>query len=179
MGNSADGRLLADIKLGSITAYEKLFNRYYKPLTAQAFYLLGDAMEAEDLVQNLFVYLWQEKVFSQINTSLKHYLSRAVRNRCINVLDQRKVHQRRLARYLRIQDDLIEETKLEEKETEERLEKVLNLLPPQRLEAFSLVYLEDKKYKEAAAQMGLSLNSIKTHLRLAVKALQRSFSHFK
>jgi RNA polymerase sigma-70 factor (ECF subfamily) len=48
----------------------------------------------------------------------------------------------------------------------------LNELPAQRFKAFNLVHMEDKKYHEAAKEMGISVNSLKSHLKLAVKFLR-------
>ena len=58
------------------------------------------------------------------------------------------------------------------------MQTLLGELSTQRLEVFSLVYLEDKKYKEAAEEMGITVNSVKTHLRLALKTLQQKFRGF-
>ena len=60
-------------------------------------------------------------------------------------------------------------------EDDANIRSLLSELPLQRLEAFNLVYIENKKYQQAADEMGISINSIKTHLKLAVKTLRKRF----
>jgi RNA polymerase sigma-70 factor (ECF subfamily) len=64
---------------------------------------------------------------------------------------------------------------MECKEENANIRSLLKELPVQRLEAFNLVYIENKKYQQAAGEMGISINSIKTHLKLAVKTLRKRF----
>ena len=173
MSENQDDLLLAGMVEGTMHAYEQLFKKYYRLLCIQAYYLLGDEMEAEDVVQNLFITFWQDQLFRQVNSSVKNYLQRAVYNKCLNELEKRRVSNNRLREYVYGKEIHVENDTIERKETAEMMESFLEKLPNQRLEAFTLVYLEDKRYKEAAEKMGISVNSIKTHLKLAVKALQK------
>ena len=68
---------------------------------------------------------------------------------------------------------------MESAESARRVNAIMKDLPVQRSTAFSLVYLENKKYKEAADEMGISINSVKTHLKLAVKVLQQKLINLK
>lgn len=174
-----DTLLLQQIQNGSILAYEHLFKKYYKALILQAKLILNEEMEAEDLVQNLFVKMWQKNIFTSVNSSIKAYLQRAVRNECLHILEKKKVHERKMLQYVASLEQSIENNTLEVKEAQARIEKVLKDLPMQRLKAFKLVYFERKKYQEAANEMGISINSIKTHLKLAIKYLQQKMIHIK
>ncbi|WP_342332771.1 sigma-70 family RNA polymerase sigma factor [Pedobacter sp. FW305-3-2-15-E-R2A2] len=174
-----DQILLDRLRNGDHSAYEAIFKKYYKMLSAKAYFMLDDEMEAEDLVQTLFVSIWQKARFHSINTSLNAYLLRAVHNQCIMYLRKRKVSERRLNEYSLSLDEPIQEEETESDRNEDNLNLAFNELPVQRQKAFKLVYIEDKKYKEAAHEMGLSVNSIKTHLKLAVKALQKKLINFK
>lgn len=148
-------------------------------LSVKAYYMLEDEMEAEDLVQDLFVSLWQKARLHTINSSLNAYLLRAVHNQCIMSIRKRKVAERRLNEYTINIDDELEESEVANNNYEQNLGLAFNELPVQRQKAFKLVYMEDKKYKEAAEEMGLSVNSIKTHLKLAVKTLQKKLVNLK
>lgn len=173
-----DQILLDELKSGSNAAYERVFKKYYKMLVAKAYFILEDEMEAEDLVQNLFVTMWQKSHFISIKNSLKAYLYGAVHNQCMMVIRNRKVSDRRMNAY---KEEVFEAEEQEEeaKEYHGHFDLAFQELPIQRQRAFKLVYLEDKKYKEAAEEMGLSVNSIKTHLKLAVKALKDKLIKFK
>ncbi len=175
-----DQILLDELKSGSPSAYERVFKKYYKMLVAKAYFVLEDEMEAEDLVQNLFVTMWQKSHFISIKTSLKSYLYAAVHNQCMMVIRDRKVADKRMNSYKEVLAGDEEEDGLEVEETYQgSLDLAFQELPLQRQRAFKLVYLEDKKYKEAAEEMGLSVNSVKTHLKLAVKALKDKLIKFK
>lgn len=175
-----DQILLDELKSGSHSAYERVFKKYYKMLVAKAYFVLEDEMEAEDLVQNLFVTMWQKSHFISIKTSLRSYLYAAVHNQCMMVIRDRKVADKRMNSYKEVLAGDEEKDRMEVEEAYQgRLDLAFHELPLQRQRAFKLVYLEDKKYKEAAEEMGLSVNSVKTHLKLAVKALKDKLINFK
>lgn len=174
-----DQILLSQLKSGDYSAYELIFKKYYKVLSIKAYFMLEDDMEAEDLVQNLFISIWQKGLFLSVNTSMKAYLMRSVHNQCLSKLRDRKTLMRRMNNYTASQTWIAEEPENGQLEYDGKLDLIFNQLPVQRRKAFKLVYLEDKKYKEAAEEMGVSVNSIKTHLKLAVKALQQKLINFK
>jgi RNA polymerase sigma-70 factor (family 1) len=175
-----DQILLYELQLGDQNAHEQVFKKYYRALTLKAFLLLDDEMEAEDLVQNLFVDMWQKSHYQSVKSSLKAYLFRAVHNQCLMVLRKRKSTQRQLDVYTQSLDLGLEETSdLPDDVQHNQIQVVFNELPSQRQKAFKLVYLDNKKYQEAADEMGLSINSVKTHLKLAVKVLQKKLINLK
>lgn len=179
MNNNEDMLLLDQLKKGDIKAYEQLFKKYYRSLNVDAYYLLKDETEAEDQVQSLFIEIWDKQLFLNITYSVKSYLHTAIRNKCLTFIEKDKNDHKRFHAYVNTLEDNINENTVEKKETENRLNAILNELPNQRLRAFSLVYLENKKYKEAAEEMGITINSVKTHLKLALKILQQKFAGFK
>lgn len=168
-----DEIILSKIKLGDIKAYEVLFKRFYKLLTIHAFYILDDEMEAEDVVQLLFSEIWERKLYNNIHSSVKSYLQMAVKNRCLKILQKRNTSRKHLEQYTYANIEAEEEYQYEEYENYGDLRKFLEDLPKQRKQAFQLVHIHEKKYKDAAEEMGISINSVKTHLKLAVKELQK------
>jgi RNA polymerase sigma-70 factor (ECF subfamily) len=174
-----DNDLLVLLKQGSLEAYEVLFKKYYKLLCLQAILILEDEAAAEDLVQELFVEVWDKKVYRQISQSLKAYLYRSVRNRCFNEIKKNKAVTRRLEDYREYRQKRIEPARLEQRELTANIHNVLQELPSQRLRAFTLVYMENKKYQEAADEMGVSINSVKTHLKLALQVLRERLEVFR
>jgi len=173
-----DQILLDELKSGNQSAYELVFKKYYKMLVAKAYFILEDEMEAEDVVQNLFVTIWQKSHFLSVKTTIKAYLFGAVHNQCMMYIRDKKVSDRRLNAYT---NTLVVEEELMEAEPDYagQLDLIFNDLPVQRQRVFKLVYMDNKKYKEAAEEMGLSVNSIKTHLKLAVKALRHKLIKVK
>lgn len=175
-----DQILLDELRLGVKNAHERVFKKYYRALALKAFLILEDEMEAEDLVQNLFVAMWQKEHYHSVKTSLKSYLFRSVHNQCLMALRKRKSTQRQLEVYSRSLEPATEESlDVSENIYEQQIQVVFNELPLQRQRAFKLVHLDNKKYQEAADEMGVSINSIKTHLKLAVRVLQKKLINFK
>jgi len=177
MKDQEDIQILDQLKNGDLRAYERLFKKYHTLLNIDAFTLLKDAMEAEDQVQSLFVEIWHKQLFLNINTSVKAYLQTAIHNRCLKVIRKRKSAFRKLGEYAHSLDFKTEGDPIGQREEESNLRSLLSELPLQRSEAFNLVYIENKKYKDAAAEMGISINSIKTHLKLAMKTLRKRLLH--
>ena len=176
-----DNQLLTLFKNGSLEAYEVLFKKYYKLLCLQAVLFLKDEAEAEDLVVELFIEIWDKKIYRGIEKSLKAYLYRSVRNKCINKAKKNKIAKLKQEEYKEYSMKENESTWLEQRDlgaSTPNINNVLLELPTQRLRAFTLVYLEQKKYQEAADEMGLSLNSLKTHLRLALLILRNKLKKF-
>jgi RNA polymerase sigma-70 factor (ECF subfamily) len=174
-----DNELLALLKEGSLEAYEVLFKKYYKLLCLQAAFLLKDQAKAEDLVQELFIEVWSKKMYRQIEQSLKAYLYRAVRNKCLNEIRESKRMKHKLEEYWEYRLKKKEPAWLEQKELASNINNVLQEFPSQRLRAFTLVYMENKRYQEAADEMGVSINSVKTHLRLALQVLRDRLETFR
>lgn len=176
---NSDKSTLDRLKKGDLHAFETLFKRYYKLLCLQAFYILDDEQESEDVVQLLFSEIWEKQLFNNINSSLKAYLQTAVRNRCLKLLDRQKTEQKRIDNYLYSVDRIEEIDEDLQQDSENSINSALKGLPRQRQQAFTLVYIEEKKYKETALEMGISVNSVKSHLRLAVKELREKLIFYR
>lgn len=169
-----DSQLLALLKNDSQEAYEILFKKYFKTLCLQAALLLTDKWEAEDIVIELFIEIWDKKIYRKIEQSFKAYLYKSVRNKCLNEVKRNRRLEQKKERYREYRQEKEDKrpSLLEQKESESIINGALLELPLQRLKAFNLVYLEKKKYQDAADEMGLSVNSVKTHLKLALKFLR-------
>jgi|SRR5690606_878253 len=176
---NSDKTLLNNLRKGDIGAFEALFKRYYKLLCLQAFYILDNEQESEDVVQLLFSEIWERQLFNNINSSLKAYLQTAVRNRCLKLLEKQKTEQKRIDNYLYSLEYVEEIDEDSEQDSASSINTALKELPRQRQQAFKLVYIEEKKYKETAVEMGISVNSVKSHLRLAMKELREKLIYYK
>jgi RNA polymerase sigma-70 factor (ECF subfamily) len=172
-----DSQIIEQLQAGDKEAFEAVFKKYYKLLNVSAFYILQDEMEAEDIVQGFFVDLWEKQLFTGINSSLKAYLTTAIRNRCLKKVESATRVQKKLVDYKYTLTEVEEEE--ETPVPEIYPEKMLADLSIQRLQAFNLVHYENKKYKDAALEMGISINSLKTHLKLAIKTLKEGLKSAK
>lgn len=171
--------LLDRLKNGDLSAFEALYIKYFKLLTVSAFYFLKDENEAYDLTQNLFMDIWEKKLYENFHEDLKGYLFLAIRNRCFNAIKarERKIEQQ-LEYQLMYKDRFIEED-LDSPDGHYffLLAQLMERLKGQRKVALNLVYFQKKKYSEAAEEMGIGVNSLKTHLKSALKALRNGIKN--
>lgn len=173
-----DDELLSMLKDGSLAAYEMLFKRYYALLCLQATVLLKDTTKAEDLTEEFFIDFWEKKIYRRIDHSLKSYLCTAIRNRCLTKIDKDKKLRAKTEEYTRYKSELLkkQDSSVSDNDRLHRLNQLLTKFPSQRLRAFTLVYLEKKKYREAAEEMGVSVNSVKTHLKMGLEYLRQQMT---
>lgn len=166
-----DSVLLEKIRNGNRDAYALLYRQYYTPLLRKAVCVLRDEMEAEDTVQTFFTELWQNKLLSNVHTSIAAYLHAAIYHRCLNVLEKKKKVQLRFLEYAAS----VADHEFNNAQGDDSLVRhLLGQLSMRRSQAVTLVCVEEKKYREAAIEMGISVNSLKTHLKLAIRVLRKN-----
>lgn len=175
-----DSKLLAQLKNGDSRAYDQIFLKYYKVLCVSAYFFLKDDQGAKDLVQTFFVEMWEKKLYLNLEGEMRGYLMRAVQNRCLNFIRKEvSDHKKRMGFYdvCVIDADSVEQQIPES--LYRKLSKALHGLPKQRQTALQMVYFEKKKYQEAATVMGISINSLKTHLKIGIKNLRDEVGNFE
>ena len=178
--NSKDDKSLAlELAQGNEKVFEIIFNKYYQALCVFSKQFLNDDELAEETVQNVFVKIWEKRFSISIDTSLEHYLFRAVRNHCFNELQHQKIKKRYAQKIL---EDAVVEIKTDEYFLEPNLkneiEKALDLLPPKRKEIFRLSREEGLKYKEIAEQLDISVKTVEAQMGLALKFLREQLKDF-
>lgn len=161
------------------SAKEILYKNHYRALKIQAFQILKNAMDAEDVVQDLFLEVLDNNVGGNAQISFLSYLKTCLYHKCLVSLskrERRKKHYINYSKTTEIESDL---NMYSTRESESLCNAILCKLPSQRQQVCKLVYLENKSYKEAASELGLTINSIKTHLKLANKNLRSRFNDSK
>ena len=128
---------------------------------------------AEDIVQDFFISFWEKKTYQNIAVKLRSYLFYAIRNN--SYLSLRKNNLVSMEELFDTEIDIIESITDEEelREKERKIMEELEKLPKQELSAVQAVILENKKYKEAAEELNISVNTLKTHLSRALKRLRK------
>lgn len=170
-----------DVNSEDPVLFEELFRRHYTLLTAKAYELCRNWQMAEDAVQEFFADIWLKKSWQSVTTSFTAYSVKGVQYKTISLL-------RKSARQNRYDDtaaapeisDSWKETEQQEDQLQREIQLIhaLNELPTQRKEAFLLAHYHNKSYEEISEQMGLSINTVKTHLRLAMSQLREIMATF-
>ena len=165
--------LVHRLKEGDARAFDELYLKYFKLLCASAYFILKSENEAKDIVQGFFLDILEKRLFLSWQEDIKGYLFVSIRNRCLNRLKSQRVHEARKDGYSKLQDDHQHPDTGEEGGVHlQQLETIMESLRGQKKVALEMVYVHEKKYKEAASEMGISVNSFKTHLKGAIKALR-------
>ena len=150
---------------------ELLFDAYYKPLVVWADTFLRDMNLAEDVVQDLFVSIWKDKVYLRFKPeTLSSFLHVSVRNRCFKRIERRDVF--RNASVLDHVELVFEEYNERHDQLVSRVLEEMALLPERSREIMNCVFLEGLKYREVAERYGISVSTVKTLLGNSVKKLR-------
>jgi RNA polymerase sigma factor (sigma-70 family) len=158
--------------------FEELFRRHYTLLTARAYELCRQWQMAEDAVQEFFADAWTKKSWQAVTTSFTAYAVKGVQYKTISLL-RKSARQTQFDISPEISDSPIEQEKYEDQLRKElQLIDALNELPVQRKEAFLLAHYHNRSYAEIGEQMGISINTVKTHLRLALSQLREILATF-
>ena len=162
------------LKEGKETAFEMIFKTYYKPLCTYAYSFLNDKDEAEEVVQSTFISVWEKRNGIEIQTSLKSYLYRMVRNSCLNVIKHEKVKKQHAAYEMAGGEPSHESVSqaVVSSELESKIYEAMKTLPEQCRLVFQLSRFEELKYAEIAGQLDISIKTVENHMGKALKLMR-------
>lgn len=168
------------LAVGNEATFEQVFKTHFKALHSYAFTILKDEMAAEEIVQNLFLKIWERKEQLSIHSSIKAYLYRGVHNDCMNMLKHEKVKK---AWQTYTTHHMEKETgpasqKILLSDLEEKLHKAMNELPEQCRTIFQMSRFEQMKYQEIANRLGLSIKTIENQMGKALKLMRLKLVDF-
>lgn len=179
MNKEEDHILFQKIGQSDKKAFETLFRRYYPNLCLYASQMLKNRSEAEEIVQSLFVRLWEKRKVTNIDSSVKSYLFRAVKNLCLNQIKHDQVKSEYSLNYLKEKETTaLEDDFLAREELLRKIEESLESLPEKRREIFRLSREEGLKYKEIAERLNISVKTVETQMGLAIKNLKEKLKNF-
>lgn len=180
MLTGSDNQVFEAIKRDDNGAYEMVFREYYRPMTSYAFRFLNDLSEAESIVQDVFLRLWQKRKEIMITSSLQNYLFRSVKNQCINQIEHNKIKTGYQAMVINNEEDRSEYSEFFlEFGLKKRIEAAIAALPEKRQEIFRLAREDGLKYREIADRLKISVKTVETQMTLALKQLRESLKQFK
>lgn len=141
-----------------------------------------DKLQAEEMVGNTFLTLWEKCESLHIKTSVKNYLIKSTQNTCLQYLRKRKLETQRLT------DDFVVEHipwsgdyplgRLFEKELTRIIDKTVESLPPQCRKIFLLSRVEELSYHQIAETLQISENTVKTQLKKALSRLRGALKEY-
>ena len=174
-----DKELYLKLKEGDERAFKALFEKYYAFLCHFASQFLNDSEMAEEIVQELFVRIWEKRESLTIETSVKHYFFKSVKNQCLNQLQHQKIKLRYAGKVKETShQDIDPSQNYIEVDLFERIEKSIDSMPKKRQEIFRLSREQGLKYKEIAEQLNISIKTVEAQMGLALKYLREELKDF-
>lgn len=179
--------LIKGLKNGDERAYKALYDIHYEALCIVALDLVKDYYIAETLVNDLIFSLWENRKEFQIHQSLRAYLVRGVRNRCLNYLEhiQRKEEVYRTLSKQYDQNQSIHKLHWEdpfyqllEKELDEQIKSSIQKLPELTRNIFLSSRYTGMTYDEIAKEQKLSVDSVKYHIKSALSKLREELKDY-
>ena len=177
MATRNENELFELLKAGDEQAFEYFFKTYFELLYNYAFQITKDQLQSEEIVSDTFVLIWEKRALIDLYGTPKAYLFKTVYNQCLNYFKHKKVDDKYREFFIHHQPSPeIPKSysgypleKLIDKEFKEHLEKSIDKLPDQCKRIFIMSRFEDKKNKEIAEILGLSVNTVKTQILRALK----------
>ena len=170
-----DTEIIGRIRQGDVEQFESLFRSSYVSLVRYAKTLIKDHDNAEEIVQDLFFRIWQDKEKIKIESSLNGYLFRSVHNRCLHYIEHNRVVARHAEEMSYRQSESQESPSdiLHYKELQARIARILERLPERCGKIFYMSRFEGLKYTEIAEKLSVSVKTVESNMGRALKEFRK------
>lgn len=176
--NITDDEILQRLKEGDKRALTTLYDSYWKPLFVSSYSLLKDRELCEEIIQDIFIEIWNRRLDLQIKVSLKSYLYACVRYKVFAEFRKEKVLRVELYDDINSRFQYITpETKMIHEELELHVKLIVESLPEKCQMVFKLSRTEQFTHKEIAEQLGISTKTVENHITNALRILRDSLGN--
>lgn len=158
-------------------AFERYYHEHYKSFFLMAIKYLKDSSQAEEIVNDVFLKIWEDGSKITIESSLKSYLYRSIINRCINMIHKNKKEKHNRVELNSLPEEGYELKQIEETELQLQLYAAIDKLPDQCKKVFEMSRFDDLKQQEIADKLGISIKTVKNHITIALKQLNKSMEY--
>jgi RNA polymerase sigma-70 factor (ECF subfamily) len=153
--------------------FEKLYKLYQPSLIHFARYLTHSEADAVEIVNDVFMAIWENKADFKLDQSLKPYLFTAVKNKCFNFNKKKK-----LQTYPDLPNDATSyftaDGSLLEQEQQNKLSRIMNKLPPKCKQVFAMSRIDELSYNEIAVLMDISVKTVEAQMSKALKIFREN-----
>ena len=170
--------LLSAVQRGDQKAFDTLFRRYYPMLCAYG-HRFVELEDAEEIVQDSLLWIWENRETLVIESSLNSYLFKMVYRRALNKLAHIDATQRADTRFYEEMQEMLQDTDYYQiEELAKRIEDAVAALPESYREAFVMHRFRDMSYKEIAETLGVSPKTIDYRIQQALKQLRMDLKDY-
>lgn len=173
--DNKESELLIQLKNGNEKAFKQIYDQYSVPLLQRLVVLLKDREIAKEVLQDIFLKIWENRVEINITRSLRAYLYQVAENRVIDFSRRAKLDSKFLNHIIYLSSELHRNTEqtIDFKQSSLILEEAIEILPPRRKEVFKLCKIEGRSYEEVASLLGISVGSVNDHMVKALRAVRK------
>ena len=167
-----ESALLDELRRGNNDAYKQLFITYYSPLCEFASQYISDD-DAEELVQELMLYIWETRESIIIESSLKSYLFTATKHRCLNFIKKNQNHEQVHSEiYEKLKDQFEDPDYYMLEDLSVQIQKAIDELPENYRETFALSRFGEQTNVQIAAMQGISVKTVEYRITQSLKILR-------
>jgi RNA polymerase sigma-70 factor, ECF subfamily len=176
---TGENEIIRRIREGDKGQFESLFRSSYVALVRYAKTLIKDHDSAEEIVQDLFFRIWQDRNKIKIESSLNGYLFRSVHNKCLHYIEHQKV----VAKHSEEMSFKTEEAPespadiLQHKELQTRIALILEKLPERCGRIFYMNRFDGLKYAEIAEKLAISVKTVEADMGKALKEFRKELKN--
>ena len=168
-----DIALFQKVKAGDKPAFDKLFRRYYVALSRFALKVSGSETMAEEAVQDVFIYLWENHAKLNISVSVSGFLFQSVKFKVYEKFRSENIRERYNDNFAQDQPEIIEETTpSDDYEIACQIWAAVDRLPEKCAEVFRLSREDGLTYPEIAKHLGISVKTVENQMGIAFKKLR-------
>ena len=149
-----------------------IFREYYQGLVNFGVSIVGDRDSSEEMVQLVFVNLWENREKIDTGKPLKSYLFTSVRNRCLNYLRDKKKYNSYVLDLEIADTELVFNDEDDLSDVQKKIEDALQKLPEKCREVFILSKINGLKYREIADKLGISIKTVENQISKALRILR-------
>lgn len=170
--------LLSAVQHGDQKAFDTLFRRYYPMLCAYG-HRFVELEDAEEIVEDSLLWIWENRETLVIESSLNSYLFKMVYRRALNKLAHIDATQRADTRFYEEMQEMLQDTDYYQmEELTKRIEEAIAALPESYRESFVMHRFRDMSYKEIAETLGVSPKTIDYRIQQALKQLRTDLKDY-
>ncbi len=175
-----DNELLLKIRAKHKPAFDQLFRQYYKPLCIFCYNIVRDKIQAEEIVQEFFITIWEQPPL--VTESVKAYFYKSIYNRSLHCIEKVHTRIRNEDSYSKNQPETTEqesESQHEELELKQHLQNAINELPEKCKEIFVMCKYNEMSYSQVSELLNISPKTVENQMGIALKKIREYILPFR
>jgi RNA polymerase sigma-70 factor (ECF subfamily) len=177
----SDQQLLEECSRDNLKAFNTLFDRYFTRLFRYALGYVNDECFAEEAMMDLMMWIWEKRHVLEVQGEFKHYIFRAAKNATIKAIRKKAIETspiESIENHISFSSNTADHGILTS-ELEQNYRDELNQLSPQRKIVFQLSREEELSHAEIANNLGISINTVKNHLKFSLNHFRKGFLRYR